>query len=75
MLNVYFISISRYKRFYQKKCKRKVKGVPQSQDAALPSHQEETSANRTNVRKALRLALFPKRGNRSANRTENTKTK
>ena len=39
-------------------------GVPKSQTAALPRHQEEeetdktkTSANRTNVRKALRLAL------------------
>ena len=37
-------------------------GVPQPQIAVLPRHQEEdkTSANRTNVRKALRLALsFP----------------
>ena len=45
-----------------KKGKRKVHEVPQSQTAALPRHQEEeetdkTSANRTNVRKALRLAL------------------
>ena len=40
--------------------KRKVQGVPQSQTAALPRHQEEiqTSTNRTNIRKALRLALF-----------------
>ena len=44
--------------------KRKVQGVPQSQTTALPRHQEEeetdktkTSANRTNVRKAPRLAL------------------
>ena len=44
---------------YQKKGKRKVQGVPQIQAAALPRHQEEnqTSANRTNVRKALRSAL------------------
>ena len=44
-----------------KKGKRKVQGVPQSQTAALLRHQEEidnqTSANGTNVRKALRLAL------------------
>ena len=47
-----------------KKGKRKVQGVPQSQTAALPRHQEEkenrqneTSTNRTNVRKAIRLAL------------------
>ena len=47
-----------------KKGKRKVQGVPQSQTAALPRHQEEEetdkskkSTNRTNVRKALRLAL------------------
>ena len=44
--------------------KRKVQGVPQSQAAALPGHQEErkqkknqTSANQTNVRNVLRLAL------------------
>ena len=46
-----------------KKGKRKVQGVPQSQAAALPRHwgrgnrQTQASANRTNVRKALRLAL------------------
>ena len=47
-----------------KNSKRKVQGMPQSQAAALPRRQEEeesdktkTSANRTNVRKALRLAL------------------
>ena len=44
--------------------KRKVQGVPQSQTAALPRPQEEEETdkskqaqNRTNVRKALRLAL------------------
>ena len=46
-----------------KKGKRKVQGVPQSQTAALPRHQEEEEtdkskqAQRSNVRKALRLAL------------------
>ena len=47
-----------------KKSKRKVQGVPQSQTVALPRHQEEEetdkskpSTNRTNARKALRLAL------------------
>ena len=46
------------------KDKRKVQGVPQSQAAALPRHREEeetdkkqTSANPTNVRKTLRLAI------------------
>ena len=45
----------------RKKGKRKVQGVPQSQTAALPRHQEEEETeigtNCTNVRKALRLAL------------------
>ena len=50
-----------------KQGKKKVQGVPQSQTAAIPRHQEEEetdktkqNANRTNVRKALsfpRLAL------------------
>ena len=46
---------------FGKKGKRKVQGVPQSQTAALPrrrgNRQNQTSTNRTNVRKALRLAL------------------
>ena len=46
----------------EKKGKKKLQGVPQSQAAALPRHKEEeetdkTSVYRTNVRKALRLAL------------------
>ena len=48
----------------QKKGKRKVQRMPQSEIAALPRHQEEeenrqnqTSTNQTNVRKALRLVL------------------
>ena len=52
------------KTYFLKKGKRNVQGKPQSQTAALPKHQEEeetdkkqTSTNRTNVRKALRLAL------------------
>ena len=40
-----------------KKGKRKVQVVPQSQAAALPRHQNQTVANRTNARKTLRLAL------------------
>ena len=46
------------------KSKRKVQGVPQSQDTAFPRHQEkeetdtQASANRTNIRKALRVAPF-----------------
>ena len=44
--------------------KRNAEGVPHSQTAALPRHQEEennqqnqTCTNQTNVRKALRFAL------------------
>ena len=66
----------------EKKGKRKVQGVPQSQTAALPRHQEEeetqqnqSSTNRTKVWKALRLALFPKWGNRNAKRTEKHKVR
>ena len=61
----------------EKKGKRKVRGVPQLQTAAIPRHKErkrkkdKTKTNRTNVRKALKLALFPKRGTRNAKRTEN----
>ena len=46
------------------KGKRKVQGVPQSQIAALPRHQEEEETDKSeqaqiekNVRKALRFAL------------------
>ena len=62
--------------------KRKVQEVYQSQTAAHPGHQEEekthtqTSTNRRNIRKALRLVyLSPKRGNRNAKRTEKHKSK
>ena len=65
---------------YHKKIKgeRKIQGVPQSQAAALPRHQEEEETDKTRqaqieqtVRKALRLALSsPKRGNRHAKKTE-----
>ena len=68
----------------QKKVKEKsrVQGVPQSQTAGLPRHQEEEKTdktkqaqNRTNVREAIRLALFLKRGNRNAKRTEKRKVR
>ena len=39
------------------------------------NRQIQTSTNRTNVRKALRLALFPNRGNRNAKRAEKHKIK
>ena len=52
------------KKKKKKKGKRKVQGVPQSQAAALPRHQEVEETDKTkqaqigkNVRKALRLAL------------------
>ena len=64
---IHIFYLSRGTIFPTRKGNRKVQGVPQSQTAALPRHQEEedidknqTSANRTNVGKALRLALsFP----------------
>ena len=75
--------IWRFDLFLQegKKGKRKVQGVPQSQAAALPRHQEEEETDKTKqgqieqTKKAPRLALFPKRGNRSAKRTETHKNK
>ena len=65
-------------RSTSRKGKRKIQGVPQSQTAAprgRGNRQNQTSANRTSVRKALRLALslFLKRGNRNVKRTEKHK--
>ena len=66
----------------EKKGKRKVQGVPQSQTAALPSHQDKKKPTNTNKHKSNKRtkdtkisALFPKRGNRNTKRTENTRTK
>ena len=39
------------------------------------NRQNQISTNRTNVRKALRIAPFPKRDNRIAKRTEKHKNK
>ena len=57
------------------KGKRKVQGVPQSQTAALPRHQEEEETDKSkqaqiNKRtKSTKISsLFPKRGNRDAKR-------
>ena len=74
-----------------KKGKRKVQGVPQSQAAALPRHQEEEETHKTkrkrkqtkpNKRKSNKRtkstkisSLFPKRGYRNAKRTEKRKNK
>ena len=65
-----------------KKGKRKVQGVPQSQTAALPRHQEEEETDKfkqaqTNKRtKSTKISsLFPKRGNRNTKRTEKHKNK
>ena len=62
----------------QKKGKRKVQGVPQSQTAALPRHQEEEenpNKHKSNKRtKSKKISsLFPKRGNRNTKRTEKHK--
>ena len=59
------MNISYLVDIYRKKGKRKVQGVPQSQTAALPRHQEEEETDKSkqaqiekkNVRKALRVAL------------------
>ena len=70
-------------RYYKKKKgKRKVQGVPQSQTAALPRHQEEEKPTNPNKHKSIKRmkstkisSLFPKRGNRNAKRTEKHKNK
>ena len=63
----------------KKESKRKVQGVPQSQTAALPRHQEEEDTDKTKQaqieQKTEISTLFPKRGNRNAKRTEKHKNK
>ena len=66
----------------QKKGKRKVQGVPQSQTAALPSPQEEEETDKSNKHKSNKRTkstkispLFPKRGNRNTKRTKKHKKK
>ena len=56
--------------------------MSQSQAAAFPRHQEEEETNKTKQRKSKKRtkstkisSLFPKRGNRNAQKTENTRTK
>ena len=65
-----------------KKGQRKVQGVPQSQTAALPRHQEKEETEKPNEHKSSKRTkstkisyLFPKRGNRNAKRTEKYKNK
>ena len=62
-----------------KKGKRKVQGVPQSQTAALPRHQEEEESDKSKQAQIEQTyekhSLFPKRGNRNAKRTEKHKNK
>ena len=65
-----------------KKSKGKVQGMPQSQTAALPRHQEEEETNKIKQRKSNKRtkntkisSLFPKRGNRNVKRTEKHKNK
>ena len=43
------LQLPRYKKAlcYTKKVKRKVQGLPQSQNAALPRHQEEEETDKT----------------------------
>ena len=62
---------------------RKAQGVPQSQTAALPRHQEEEETNKTKqvqieqtYDKSTKISsLFPKRSNRNAKRTKKHKNK
>ena len=63
-----------------KKGEGKVQGVPKSQTAVLPRHQEEKETYKTKQAQIEqtyeRLALSsPKRGNRNAKRTEKHKNK
>ena len=53
------------------KGKRKVQGVPQSQTAGLPRHQEEEETDKS--KQAQIDQKFEKRGNRNAKRTEKHK--
>ena len=68
-----------YLRYWKKGGKRKVQGVPQSQTAALPRHQEEEETDKIKqaqieqMKSTKTLSLFPKRGNRNAKRTEKHK--
>ena len=61
------------------KGKRKVQGVPQSQAAAHPRHEEEEETDKTKQAQIEQTyekhSLFPKRGNRNAKRTEKYKNK
>ena len=67
--------------FLLQKGKRKVKGVPQSQTAAPPRHQEEEETDKSKQaqigrKKSTKISsLFPKRGNRNAKRNEKHKNK
>ena len=64
-----------------KKGKRKVQGVPQSQTAALPRPQEEEETDKSKQAQTEQTyenkisSLFPKWGNRNTKRTEKHKNK
>ena len=61
-----------FRKMVYKKGKRKVQGVPQTQTAALPRHQEEKETDKTKQAQIEQTyekhngSLFPKRGNRNA---------
>ena len=66
----------------KKKSKRKVQGVPQSQNAALPDPKRKRKPTNPNKHKSNKRtkstkisSLFPKRGNRNTKRTEKHKNK
>ena len=68
--------------YIMQKSKRKVQGVPQSQTAALPRHQEEEETDKSkqaqidqHTKSTKISSLFPRRSNRNAKRTEKHKNK
>ena len=77
-----FLIVLDLKYMSKKKGKRKVQGVPQSQNAVLPRPQEEEETDKSkqaqsNKRtKSTKISsLFPKQGNHNIKRTEKHKNK
>ena len=66
-----------FKGKVEKKVNRKIQGVPQSQTTANPRHKEDEGKKQCVQNKQMhekhRPALFPRRGNHNAKRTEKKK--
>ena len=76
MLNVVFTYLLTRFACSRKKGLEKSPGVPQSETAALPRHQEEEEHKSNKRTKSTKISsLFPKPGNRNAKRTEKHKNK